>query len=79
MPQHKEIEMTLKDEIKLAEDNGHKYIPPYKLAEIMKLSNKIVKLLTDNVSSVTLSYGDMKTVMSIVNNALDKGIQKGDE
>lgn len=70
--------VTLKDEIKLAEDNGYKYIPPYKLAEMMKLSNKIVKLLTDNVSAVALSYDDMKTVMQIVNNALDQGIQRGD-
>lgn len=70
--------MTLRDEIKLAEDNGYKYIPPYKLAEIMKLSSKIVKLLTDNVSTVTLSYEDMKTVMSIVDNALNQGIRRGE-
>ncbi len=69
--------MTLKDEIKIAEEKGYKYIPPYKLAEMMKLSSKIVKLLTDNVSAVTLSYEDMKTVMRIVDNALEQGIQEG--
>jgi hypothetical protein len=68
--------MTLRDEIKQAEDKGYKYIPPYKLAEMMKLSTKIVKMLTDNVSAVTLSYDDMKTVMHIVDDVLSQGIQK---
>ena len=69
--------MNMKDEIKQAEENGYKYIPPYKLAEMMKVSNKIVKLLTENTTAVTLCYDDMKVVMKIVDSALSKGIQKG--
>ena len=57
--------MTLKDEMKKAEENGYKFIPPYKLNEMAKLSGKIVKLLTDNATAVTLCYDDMKTVMKI--------------
>jgi hypothetical protein len=33
---NKEDNMALKDEIKLAEDKGLNYTPPYKLAEMMK-------------------------------------------
>lgn len=69
--------MNMKDEIKQAEENGYKYIPPYKLAEMMKVSNKIVKLLTENTTAVTLCYDDMKVVMKIVDSALSQGIQKG--
>lgn len=65
--------MNLKDEIKRAEEKGMEFIPPYKLAEMMRLSSRIVKMLTDNVSTVTLSYSDMKKVMQIVDNAISQG------
>lgn len=68
--------MTLKEEIKNAEDNNLAYIPPYKLAEMTKLSSKIVKMLTDNVSTVTFSYDDMKTIMRIVDNILSQGVHE---
>ena len=64
-------------EIKQAEENGFQYIPPYKLAEMMKVSGKIVKILTENTTAVTLCYDDMKVVMRIVDNVLSQGIQKG--
>ncbi len=69
--------MNMKDEIKQAEENGFQYIPPYKLAEMMKVSGKIVKILTENTTSVALCYDDMKVVMKIVDNVLSQGIQKG--
>ena len=69
--------MNMKDEIKQAEENGFQYIPPYKLAEMMKVSGKIVKILTENPPAVKLSYDDMKVVMRIVDNVLSQGIQKG--
>lgn len=68
--------MTLKQEIKYAEDNNKRFIPPYKLNEIMRLSGKIIKLLTENTTAVTLSYTDMETVMQIVGNALEQGRQE---
>lgn len=68
--------MTLNDEIKHAAENGLAFIPPYKLAEMTKLSNKIVKLLTDNISAVTLSYDDMKTVLRIVGGILEQGVHE---
>ena len=46
-PTGKELDMTAIEEKKIAEENGYEYIPPYKLNEMMKLSSKIVKLLTD--------------------------------
>ena len=69
--------MNMKDEIKQAEENGFQYIPPYKLAEMMKVSGKIVKILTENTTAVTLCYDDMTVVMRIVDNVLSQGIQKG--
>lgn len=71
--------MTLKDEMKKAEENGYKFIPPYKLNEMAKLSGKIVKMLTDNAAAVTLCYDDMKTVMKMVNSVLEQGYSKGEE
>lgn len=65
--------MTLKEEMKRAEDNGKDFIPPYKLNEIMKLASKIVKILTENSTAVTMSYGDMATVMRIVEETIEKG------
>lgn len=67
------IQLTLKEEMKRAEDNGKDFIPPYKLNEIMKLASKIVKLLTENSTAVTMSYGDMATVMRIVEETIEKG------
>lgn len=55
---------------------GLAFIPPYKLAEMTRLSNKIVKLLTDNISAVTLSYDDMKTVLRIVSGILEQGVHE---
>lgn len=43
--------MTLKEEIKRAEEKGFAYIPPYKLAEMMKLSSKTVMQIVDNAIS----------------------------
>ena len=55
--------MTLNEEMKEAEEKGYKFIPPYKLNEMMKLSGKIVKILTDYNIPVTLCYDDMKIVL----------------
>lgn len=44
---------------------------------MMKVSGKIVKILTENTTAVTLCYDDMKVVMRIVDNVLSQGIQKG--
>ena len=69
--------MTVKEEMEYAEKLGCKYIPPYKLAKMSELSNKIVKLLTDNVSAVSLCYDDMKIVLKIAESVIEKGVQKG--
>lgn len=68
--------MTVKEEMEYAEKLGCKYIPPYKLARMSELSNKIVKLLTDNVNAVTLCYEDTKIVLKIAESIIEKGIQK---
>ena len=57
--------MTVKEEMEYAEKLGCKYIPPYKLAKMSERANKIVKLLTGNVSAVTLCYEDTKIVLKI--------------
>ena len=44
-----------------------------------KLSGKIVKLLPDNATAVTLFYDDMKTVMKMVNSVLEQGYSKGEK
>lgn len=69
--------MNLREEMKQAIEKGMIFIPPFKLAEMNKLASKIVKLLTDNITAVSLSYSDMKTVMAMVENTLDFGIQEG--
>lgn len=69
--------MTVKEEMEYAEKLGCKYITPYKLAKMSELSNKIVKLLTDNVSAVSLCYDDMKIVLKIAESVIEKGVQKG--
>ncbi|GAB5081346.1 hypothetical protein Osc1_05190 [Hominimerdicola sp. 21CYCFAH17_S] len=66
--------MNLQDEMRIAKERGLEFIPPYRLAEIMKLSQRVIKLLTDNTTAVTLSYSDMKTVMEIVNDVINKGV-----
>lgn len=71
--------MTLKEEMTLVEESGGVFIPPYKLNEMMKLSSKIVKLLTENTAAVSMCYRDMKTVMQMVDDALSHGIQKKEE
>ncbi len=68
--------MTVKEESEKAVSNGYKYIPPYKLNKITELSSKIVKLLTDNITTVTLCYEDMKLVLSIAEDIIDKGVVK---
>lgn len=68
--------MTLKEEIENAQEKGLAFIPPYKLAEMTRLSNRIVKLLTDNMSAVSLSYDDMKTVLRIVSGILEQGVHE---
>lgn len=68
--------MTIKEEMEYTEKLGCKYIPPYKLAKMSELSHKIVKLLTDNISAVTLCYEDTKIVLKIAESILDNGIQK---
>lgn len=68
--------MTIKEEMEYAEKLDCKYIPPYKLAKMSELSNKIVKLLTDNVSAVTLCYEDTKIVLKIAELIIENGIQK---
>lgn len=67
--------MTLKEEMKKAQDEGKIFIPPYKMNEMMKVSSKIVKLLTENANAVTFGYNDMKIIMKIVNNSLEEHIQ----
>ena len=64
------------EEMKEAEEKGYKFIPPYKLNEMMKLSGKIVKILTDYNIPVTLCYDDMKIVLKMANCALEQGIQQ---
>ena len=71
--------MTLKEEMKKAQDEGKIFIPPYKLNEMMKLAGKIVKLLTDNAHPVGFSYDDMAVIMRIVNNTLEERIQPHDQ
>lgn len=68
--------MTLKEEMKAVEENGGTYIPPYKLNEMMKLSGKIVKLLTENSTAVSMCYSDMKIVMKMVDHILSCGVQE---
>lgn len=77
VPHNKErLKMTLNEEMKEAEEKGYKFIPPYKLNEMMKLSGKIVKILTDYNIPVTLCYDDMKIVLKMANCALEQGIQQ---
>lgn len=68
--------MTVKEEMESATDKGYRYIPPYKLNKITELSSKIVKLLTDNANTITLCYEDMKIVLSIAEEIIDKGVIK---
>ena len=68
--------MTLREEVEKAAQEGKEIIPPYKLNAMMKLAGKIVNLLTDNMATVTLSYGDMKVIMRIVDNALSQGAEQ---
>lgn len=68
--------MTIKEEAEKAVKNGYEYIPPYKLNKMPDLSHKIVKLLTDNVSAVTLCYADMKIVLEMAGQMIDRGINR---
>lgn len=70
--------MTLREEIKKAQDEGKIFIPPYKLNEMTKIAGKIVKLLTDNAHPVGISYDDMRIILKIVNHTLDEHIQPSD-
>ena len=67
--------MTLKEEMKSVEETGGIYIQPYKLNEMMKLSGKIIKLLTENTTVVSMCYRDMKIVMQMVDDILSHAIQ----
>lgn len=71
--------MTLKEEMESVKETGGTYIPPYKLNEMMKLSAKVVKLLTENTTAVSMCYGDMKIVMKMVDEILSHGIRKKEE
>ena len=64
--------MNIKDEMNEVISRGGKYIPPYKLQEMSKTSNKIIKLLTDNVNVVSFSYEDIDTILEIVHFTISK-------
>lgn len=67
--------MTLKEEMEEALEAGKTFIPPYKLNEMMKVAGKIIKTLTENASSVTFGYEDMKVIMKIVDSTLEEHLQ----
>ncbi len=70
--------MTIKEEAEKVTADGSKYIPPYKLNKIADLAVKTVKLLTDSKSVCTFCYEDMKLVLKIAEEIIDKGVSSNE-
>lgn len=64
--------MSINDEMNKIISAGGKYIPPHKLQEMSKTSNRIIKILTDNVNAVSFSYEDIDIILDMVHYALGK-------
>lgn len=74
------MDMNTNDEMNKIISAGGKYIPPYKLQEMSKVSNRIIKILTDNVNAVSFSYEDIDIILDMVHYTLGKaGTEQADE
>lgn len=54
-----------------------RYIPPYRLANLMKTSQRITELITR--SDVAMTYDEIQMVLGIVHGAVCKAIGKENE
>lgn len=54
-----------------------RYIPPYRLANLMKTSQRITDMIAK--SDVAMTYDEIQLVLSIVQGAIDKAIGRDAE
>lgn len=71
--------MRLKEEIEKAAHEGYELIPPYKLAEMSRVADKIVQLLANKASPIAYGNSEMKIIPSMVDKTLAEGIREKEE
>lgn len=70
--------MRLKEEIEKAAREGYELIPPYKLAEMSRVADKIVQLIANKASPIAYGYSDMKVILRMVDNIISEGIRENE-
>lgn len=70
--------MRLKEEIEKAARDGYELIPPYKLAEMSRVADKIVQLIANKASPIAYGYSDMKIILSMVDKIISEGIRENE-
>ena len=63
---------TMKEEAIAAEARGETYIPPYRMAELMKIAQRIMGILSAP-RGITISYSECDVVLSLVSQAIERG------
>ncbi len=63
---------TMKEEADAAESRGEIYIPPYRMAELMKMAHKIMGVLAAS-GGITVSYAECDVVLELVKQAAKQG------